>query len=142
MMIIMFFLFLFIAALGSCGKGENDMREDKIREDKEKPSEEKREIKTKYDAKTIRDVAVNLVDSKIEIPEGITSGIINFHVKNSGTLEYSFQVEGLDIHEELDNLKPGENGTLTVELAPGVYKIYCLHDDNEAQGMSVTLGVQ
>lgn len=137
-----FLVLLTAAALTGCGEDENDMREDKIKENKKNPSDEKREIKTKYDAKTIRDVAVNLVDYKIEMPDGIISGTINFKVTNSGSTEHSFEIEGLDIHEKIKNLKPGESETLSVELAPGVYKIYCSHEDHEAKGMTLTLSVQ
>jgi glucose/arabinose dehydrogenase/uncharacterized cupredoxin-like copper-binding protein len=88
-------------------------------------------------------IAVSLVDGSIDMPDSIPAGTVTFEVSNDGTMEHSFEIEGQGIEEELEeNLEPGAAGSLTVELAPGEYRVYCPVADHAAQGMELTLTVE
>ena len=64
------------------------------------------------------------------------------HEIADGTIEHNFEVEGQGIEEELpENLAPGATGTLTVDLAPGTYEVYCPVGNHEDEGMRVELTV-
>ena len=48
----------------------------------------------------------------------------------------------LGIEEELEqHLQPGASDTITVDLTPGTYAVYCPVDNHEAEGMRVELTV-
>jgi uncharacterized cupredoxin-like copper-binding protein len=88
-------------------------------------------------------ISVSLIDGAIEMPDSIAAGTVTFEVANDGTMEHSFEIEGQGVEEELEeNLQPGESGSLTVELAPGEYRVYCPVGDHAARGMELTLTVE
>jgi uncharacterized cupredoxin-like copper-binding protein len=78
--------------------------------------------------------------------DNVPPGRITFQVENAGTVEHALEVEGQGIEEETDHLKPGETATLTVDLRPGTYEVYCpvVSDgvSHREQGMTTTLIVQ
>lgn len=87
-------------------------------------------------------VQVTLVDGQIKMVNSVPAGSVTFMVTNSGTHEHSFEIEGNGVEEELaSHLQPGQNGTLTVDLQPGTYEVYCPVDDHRAQGMTMQLTV-
>lgn len=90
-------------------------------------------------------IEVELVSYEIHMPETLQAGTISFHVvNNSEDDEHSMKVEGQGIEEELEpHLQPGEEGTLTVDLAPGTYRVYCPVDDHaEEHGMEIEITVE
>lgn len=70
-----------------------------------------------------------------------TAGTVTFTVSNDGQDEHALEVEGNGIEEETEAIAPGESGTLTVELEPGEYELYCPIDGHRDQGMEGTLVV-
>src|SRR5688572_8648759 len=83
-------------------------------------------------------VEVELVSYEINMPTTLDAGTITFHViNNSDDHEHSIEIEGNGIEKELEpHLQPGEEGTLTVDLAPGTYRVYCpVEDHAEEHGM-------
>jgi hypothetical protein len=87
-------------------------------------------------------IDVSLVDGQIHMPTSVAAGTVTFNITNNGTMEHSFEIEGNGIEEGLEaTLQPGESGTLTVDLAPGTYTVYCPVDDHRAQGMELQLTV-
>ena len=87
-------------------------------------------------------VNVSLVEHQIDMPASIPAGTVTFNITNNGTEEHSFEIEGNGIEEGLGaNLQPGESGTLTVDLAPGTFTVYCPVGDHRAQGMELQLTV-
>jgi uncharacterized cupredoxin-like copper-binding protein len=87
-------------------------------------------------------VAVSLMEFAIDMPSELPAGPTTFEITNNGTIEHNFEVEGQGIEEELpENLAPGASGTLTVDLAPGSYEVYCPVGNHRNQGMLVELTV-
>jgi plastocyanin len=87
-------------------------------------------------------VNVTLVSFQIEMPASLPAGPTTFTITNDGTHEHNFEVEGNGIEEKLEaNLRPGESGTLEVDLQPGTYEVYCPVGDHRDQGMFLELTV-
>jgi uncharacterized cupredoxin-like copper-binding protein len=88
-------------------------------------------------------VQVSLVEWAIQMPDRLPAGSITFAVTNAGARQHNFEIEGQGIDEVLaQNLQPGESDTLTVELAPGEYRVYCPVGNHAGQGMELTLTVE
>ena len=87
-------------------------------------------------------VAVSLTEFAIDMPTELPAGPTTFAITNDGTIEHNFEVEGQGIEEELpQNLAPGQSGTLSLDLAPGTYEVYCPVGNHENQGMRLELTV-
>ncbi|HCA46719.1 MAG TPA: hypothetical protein DEP45_04970 [Armatimonadetes bacterium] len=87
-------------------------------------------------------VQVTLLDGKIEMPDALPSGPTTFEVTNSGQMLHNFEIEGRGIEEELESdLTAGQSGTLSVDLQPGAYEVYCPVANHADQGMRMTLTV-
>jgi uncharacterized cupredoxin-like copper-binding protein len=85
-------------------------------------------------------VAVSLVDGTIEMPASLPAEPVIFKVTNNGTEEHGFEIE--DQGEIEGNLRPGETGSLELDLPAGEYRVYCPVDDHAANGMELTLTVE
>ncbi len=71
-------------------------------------------------------VEVKITEAAIEMPGSVPAGTTTFTVTNTGTTEHEFRIEGPGLDQKLSaSLKPGETGTLQVDLAPGNYKVTC-----------------
>lgn len=87
-------------------------------------------------------VEVTLTDYKIEMPSSLPAGPVSFEVTNRGKRDHNFEVEGQGIEKEFEqNLKPGETGTMEVDLIPGTYRVYCPVKGHAERGMSLQLTV-
>lgn len=87
-------------------------------------------------------VEVVLSEFEIEMEDSISAGETTFAIRNAGSVEHGFEIEGNGVEEMLDtNLAPGAEGTLTVNLEPGTYEIYCPVADHDERGMSLQLTV-
>jgi uncharacterized cupredoxin-like copper-binding protein len=62
-------------------------------------------------------------------------GTYAFEVVNEGQVAHALEIEGQGIEEETETLQPGERATLTVDLSPGTYELYCPIDDHAERGM-------
>src|SRR5687768_10015560 len=69
------------------------------------------------------------------------AGETTFTVSNDGEFPHALEIEGNGIEEETEELGPGESGSITVELEPGEYELYCPVGDHREQGMEGTLVV-
>lgn len=87
-------------------------------------------------------VQVSLVEWAIEMPTELVAGPITFDVSNNGQRVHNFEIEGQGILEEFaQDLQAGESNSMTVDLAPGDYTIYCPVGNHANQGMELTLTV-
>lgn len=94
---------------------------------------------TTEDADTVQ---VRLSNGNIDMPQSLPAGRTVFRIVNDGTAEHSFEIEGPDVSDSLTgNLDPGEEGTVTVDLEPGSYEVWCPVNDHAEQGMRTTLQV-
>jgi uncharacterized cupredoxin-like copper-binding protein len=69
------------------------------------------------------------------------AGVVEFNVRNDGSVTHALEVEGGDVEEETEDIAPGESATLKVDLAKGVYEMYCPIDSHKEQGMTGELRV-
>ena len=87
-------------------------------------------------------VTVSVKEFTIAMPTELPAGPTTFEIANDGSVEHSFEIEGQGIEEELEpHLQPGASGTLTVDLAPGTYEVYCPVDEHADHGMRLDLTV-
>lgn len=100
-----------------------------------------RPIATQPGAVAVRLTEWNVVMSSDTVPAGPTT----FEVTNTGTRQHALEVEGQGIEEETETLAPGATATLTVDLQPGRYVVYCPVEDqvnHQNEGMTTTLYVR
>ena len=87
-------------------------------------------------------VEVQLEEFTITMPASIPAGQTVFEVTNVGTEEHSFRIEGQGVEAELEHhLQPGETLNLEVDLAQGIYDVFCPVEDHAAEGMQLDLTV-
>ena len=70
-----------------------------------------------------------------------TAGETTFTVSNEGQFPHALEIDGNGIEERTDEVGPGGSTSLTVDLEPGEYELYCPVDDHRDQGMEGTLVV-
>nr|BAL59339.1 hypothetical conserved protein [Candidatus Acetothermum autotrophicum] len=94
-------------------------------------------------APTVQEISVVLKDGQI-IPARMTikAGKVRFVVKNQGTIDHGFEVEGGGIEEEIDPFSPGQTRSLELELASGTYEVYCQVPGHKELGMKGELIVK
>jgi plastocyanin len=88
-------------------------------------------------------LAAGLVDFAIELPETqLAAGEYEFEVVNEGRASHDFIVErdgkkvaGTEI------LSPGDSASLSVDLEPGEYVVYCSVGNHRGMGMETTVTV-
>lgn len=89
-------------------------------------------------------IRVKLTDYNMELENSdeIEPGNAVIRITNNGKEEHSFVFEGTDTMQRLEeNLKPGETRTITIELEPKSYNIYCPLEDHKNKGMSSVIKV-
>jgi plastocyanin len=69
------------------------------------------------------------------------AGETTFTLTNEGEFPHALEIEGSGLEEETEELGPGESASLTVDLEPGEYELYCPVGDHRDQGMEGTLVV-
>jgi hypothetical protein len=75
----------------------------------------------------------------------VGAGNVRIELRNSGEDAHNLVVSADGTHTPLasfSTLDPGRYERRTVELAPGLYQLWCSLEGHEAKGMSVTLRVQ
>jgi plastocyanin len=88
-------------------------------------------------------VALTATEYKFD-PADVTvdaAGKVTFTVTNDGQETHALGGEGDDVEEETDSIAAGDSGTLTVDLEPGEYELYCPIDGHREQGMEGKLVV-
>lgn len=98
-------------------------------------------------ATTGGEIQARLTEWAIELSDDdVRAGQVTFRVQNAGDVHHALEVEGQGIEEETDHLASGGTATLTVNLTPGTYEVYCpvVSDgvSHREQGMTTTLIVQ
>ena len=74
-------------------------------------------------------------------PKDLTAkpGKVTFEIKNAGTVEHNFIIKGTTVN--LESIQAGQTATVTVDLAPGTYRVLCTVPGHEEAGMVGTLKV-
>ena len=72
----------------------------------------------------------------------VSAGKVTINASNDGGTTHNLEIEGNGVEEVTDDLQPGQSGSLSVDLKPGDYEIYCAIDGHKDLGMEGTLTVQ
>jgi uncharacterized cupredoxin-like copper-binding protein len=65
----------------------------------------------------------------------IPTGSVTFDVKNDGTVDHAFEIQGNGIDQKTQDIAPGKSTTLKVSLTAGKYEVYCPVPGHKALGM-------
>lgn len=135
---------LLFAALVGCAGDADDMADDGLAGDSVVPGAG---LSTEAPAPPPGAVPVTLQEWTIELgADSVAAGAISFAVTNAGTVPHAFEVEGGGEEWATQPIQPGESLTMTVNLEPGEYRVYCPIDtagvNHEARGMVAQLRVQ
>ena len=71
-------------------------------------------------------VNVRLSEWSVELSQQtIAAGPVTFVVTNTGQVPHAIEVEGQGIEKEIETIQPGATDTLSLNLKPGGYEVYC-----------------
>jgi len=65
----------------------------------------------------------------------VPTGTVTFNIKNDGTVDHQFEIQGNGIDKKTDNIAPGKTGKLTVDLKAGKYEVWCPIPGHKEAGM-------
>src|SRR5262249_11393166 len=84
-------------------------------------------------------INVTMTEYHFNMPATAKAGKTTFVIKNAGRKEHAFEIKGQSIDQKLSpNPKPGQTGTLQVDLKPGTYEINCPLPFHTMRGMKTT----
>lgn len=87
-------------------------------------------------------VAVSETEFKIALdPGSVSAGRVSFDVVNDGKIPHDFVIKGDGVDEKTSTLAAGDSATLTVDLKPGTYDVYCSIPGHKEAGMDVKLTI-
>ena len=89
-----------------------------------------------------QNVVAKETEFKIALPKAaVHAGRVTFDVQNDGKIPHDLVVEGNGIEEKTPLLDGGESKTLSVDLKPGTYDLYCSVPGHKEAGMDLKLTV-
>ncbi|TMJ12991.1 MAG: hypothetical protein E6G98_01565 [Bacillati bacterium ANGP1] len=69
----------------------------------------------------------------------VKPGKVKLLIKNEGTIEHNFVIEGTSV--DLEAIPPGSTKEVTVDLKPGTYNVLCTIAGHSEAGMKTTITV-
>jgi uncharacterized cupredoxin-like copper-binding protein len=89
-----------------------------------------------------RTVKVSETEFKIKLPESsLPAGAYTFDVENDGKIAHDLVVKGQGVDEATKTIDGGDSTSLTVDLKPGTYDLYCSVPGHKQAGMDLKLTV-
>ncbi len=83
-----------------------------------------------------------LTEFKIALPRvAVHAGQVTFDVQNDGKIPHDLVVQGNGVDAKTPLLDAGQSKTLSVDLKPGTYDLYCSVPGHKEAGMDVKLTV-
>ncbi len=71
-------------------------------------------------------VSATLSEWMVQLSEtAIAAGTVTFTITNTGSIPHGIEIEGRGIEKKIAKIEPGAVATLTLELKPGTYEVYC-----------------
>ena len=71
----------------------------------------------------------------------VKAGRTTFRLRNDGAAPHALEIEGQGIEEETEVIQGGQTASLTVNLKPGRYEMYCPVGNHRDMGMVGTVTV-
>ena len=65
----------------------------------------------------------------------VKAGRVTFRLRNDGGAPHALEIEGQGIEEETKVIQGGQSATLSVNLKPGKYEMYCPVGNHRSMGM-------
>ncbi|MCU1346374.1 MAG: hypothetical protein JWL70_2640 [Acidimicrobiia bacterium] len=87
-------------------------------------------------AVTEKEFAIGLAQTSL------SAGSTTFSISNTGQFKHNLVVEGNGAEAKSATFEKGQNGTLTVDLKPGTYEVYCSIPTHRGKGMDTTITVK
>ena len=89
-----------------------------------------------------QNVAAKETEFKIALPKtAVHAGQVTFDVQNDGKIPHDLVVQGNGVDAKTPLLDAGQSKTLTVDLKPGTYDVFCSVPGHKEAGMDVKLTV-
>jgi uncharacterized cupredoxin-like copper-binding protein len=85
---------------------------------------------------------VHLLEYQINMPDTLPAGRTVFQIDNAGKENHAFEMEGPGVETKTQTLTRGNTTTLSVDLKPGTYTVYCPVDGHKGKGMKRTITVK
>jgi uncharacterized cupredoxin-like copper-binding protein len=93
-------------------------------------------------AQAAQNVVAKETEFKIALPKAaVHAGQVTFDVQNDGKIQHDLVVQGNGVDEKTPLLNAGQSKTLSVDLKPGTYDLYCSVPGHKEAGMDVKLTV-
>jgi uncharacterized cupredoxin-like copper-binding protein len=87
-------------------------------------------------------VDVSEVEFKITFPKtSLPAGSYRFDVRDDGKIPHDLVVKGEGVDKGTPLINPGQSKSLTVDLKPGTYDVYCSVPGHKQAGMDLTLTI-
>jgi uncharacterized cupredoxin-like copper-binding protein len=97
---------------------------------------------TTTSTQAVEEVGVSETEFKIALDtKSVSAGRVTFDVKNDGNIPHDLVVEGNGVEEKTPVFDAGQSKTLTVDLKPGTYDLYCSVPGHKEAGMDLKLTV-
>jgi uncharacterized cupredoxin-like copper-binding protein len=89
-----------------------------------------------------QNVVAKETEFKIALPKtAVHAGQVTFDVQNDGKIPHDLVVQGNGVDEKTPLLNAGQSKTLSVDLKPGTYDLFCSVPGHKEAGMDVKLTV-
>ena len=85
---------------------------------------------------------VHLIEYMVHMPATLPAGKVGFNVENGGKEDHAFEIEGNGVHAKTEVLSRGGSASLTVDLKPGTYTVFCPVKGHAKKGMKTEVVVK
>lgn len=133
-------LLLVTVTLVACGGGGNNEQEGRNRSTDEQPASGAQQSAAANEAGSTINIVARDFELKFDVST-VAAGAITFVLTNEGSMPHDFAITIDGKRYKTEMLKPGESGSVTVELAAGSYEYVCTVPGHDMLGMKGTLVV-
>jgi uncharacterized cupredoxin-like copper-binding protein len=87
-------------------------------------------------------VTVGEVEYKLDLStDSFTAGPYTFTAVNNGKIVHALEIDGPGVHAVTSDIEPGQSASLSVQLQPGKYDVFCPIPGHKALGMNAEITV-